>query len=169
MMISFRLISLRYLQNSYTVNCGWADLRYSITLFPLSWHPSKESLVSSAISYLWASCFHPPASGTFFWSSFSTLSWICRLSRNTSVRYLNPKAQKKKLREQFVVCLRDRAKNGASKRAGRGCRRKEKEESFRFFPYPLSFFERPKPKIPFFVVPRSFFAPKPRGNACYAD
>lgn len=135
MMISFRLISLRYLQNSYTVNCGWADLRYSITLFPLSWHPSKESLVSSAISYLWASCFHPPASGTFFWSSFSTLSWICRLSRNTSVRYLNPKStKKKKLREQFVVCLRDRAKNGASKRAGRG------------------WFALPKPKIP--AVPR---------------
>ena len=30
---------------------------------------------------------------------------------------------------------------------------------------PVSFFARPKPKI---VVPRSFFAPKQHGNACYA-
>ena len=30
---------------------------------------------------------------------------------------------------------------------------------------PVSFFARPKPKI---VVPRSFFAPKVHGNACYA-
>ena len=27
---------------------------------------------------------------------------------------------------------------------------------------------RPRPKIPVLVVPRSFFAPKPHGNACYA-
>ena len=27
---------------------------------------------------------------------------------------------------------------------------------------------RPKPKIPFLFVPRSFFAPNPHGNACYA-
>ena len=31
-----------------------------------------------------------------------------------------------------------------------------------------SIFARQKPKIPFLVVPRSFFAPKPHGNACYA-
>ena len=47
-----------------------------------------------------------------------------------------------------------------------------------FLPLPLPslsfltlvpFFARPKPKIPFFVVPRSFFhGPQPHGNACYA-
>ena len=32
----------------------------------------------------------------------------------------------------------------------------------------VPFFARQRPKIPFFVVLRSFFAPKPHGNACYA-
>ena len=32
-----------------------------------------------------------------------------------------------------------------------------------------SIFARPKPKIPFHVLPRSFFAPKPWQNVCYAD
>ena len=31
----------------------------------------------------------------------------------------------------------------------------------------VPFFARPKSEIPFFVVPRSFFVPKPHGNACY--
>ena len=30
------------------------------------------------------------------------------------------------------------------------------------------FFAKAKPKIPLLVVPRSFFAPKPHGNACNA-
>ena len=32
----------------------------------------------------------------------------------------------------------------------------------------VPFFARQWPKIPFFVVLQSFFAPKPHGNACYA-
>lgn len=48
---------------------------------------------------------------------------------------------------QAVSEQRNRAKNGASRRAGRG-------------------FARPKPKIP--CVPRSFFVTKPHGKACYA-
>ena len=54
--------------------------------------------------------------------------------------------------------VKDRAKNGASKRAGRGW--EKRKESL------VPFFARPKPKIPFLVFPRSFFAPKLYGNAC---
>ena len=65
--------------------------------------------------------------------------------------------------------VKDRAKNGASKRAGRGW-------AIGLDPLPL-----PSPLFHFFgsrfisraaetenPVPRSFFAPKPNGNACYA-
>ena len=66
--------------------------------------------------------------------------------------------------------VRDHAKNGASKRAGRGWGRKKKES---FLPLPL-------PPLSFFGshfisravktenLPQSFFAPKTNGNACYA-
>ena len=53
--------------------------------------------------------------------------------------------------------VKDSAKNAASKRAGRKKGRKAL----------VPFFARPKPKIPFLVFPRSFFAPKLYGNACY--
>ena len=43
--------------------------------------------------------------------------------------------------------VKDRAKNGARKRAGRGCVGRKVENP---------------------PVSRSFFAPKPNGNACYA-
>ena len=46
--------------------------------------------------------------------------------------------------------VKDRAKNGESERAARGCR----------FVSRATKTEKP--------VPRSFFAPKPNGNACYA-
>ena len=65
--------------------------------------------------------------------------------------------------------VKDRAKNGASKRPGRGW-------AIGLDPLPL-----PSPLFHFFgsrfisrtaktenPVPRSFFAPKPNGNACYA-
>ena len=65
--------------------------------------------------------------------------------------------------------VKDRAKNGASKRAGRGW-------AIGLDPLPL-----PSPLFHFFgsrfisraaetenPVPRAFFAPKPDGNACYA-
>ena len=66
--------------------------------------------------------------------------------------------------------VKDRAKNGASKRAGREWGRKKKEC---FLPLPL-------PTLSFlgsrFIsravktenLPLSFFAPNPNGNACYA-
>ena len=68
--------------------------------------------------------------------------------------------------------VKDRAKNDASKREGRGWGRKKKES---FLPLPL-----PLPTLSFFGsrfisrvvktenLPRSFFAPKPNGMACYA-
>ena len=68
--------------------------------------------------------------------------------------------------------VKDRAKNGLSKRAGRGWGRKEGN----FLPSP----KLPLPPLSFFgsclisraaktenPVPRSFFTPKPKGNACY--
>ena len=75
--------------------------------------------------------------------------------------------------------VKDNMKNGASKRAGRcGEERKETlaEKPLPSPAPPLSFifnsrsiFARPKPKIPFLVVPWSFFhGPQPHGNACYA-
>ena len=66
--------------------------------------------------------------------------------------------------------VKDRAKNGVSKRAGRG----GEERNGNFLPLPLPtlslfgscFISRAaKTENP---VPRSFFAPKPKGNACYA-
>ena len=66
--------------------------------------------------------------------------------------------------------VKDRAKNGAGKRAGRWWGRKE--VSFLPLPLPpLSFFgscfisRAAKTENP---VSWSFFAPKPNGNACYA-
>ena len=59
--------------------------------------------------------------------------------------------------------VKDRAKNAASKRAGRGLGGGRKKGRKALVP----FFARPKPKIPFLVFPRSFFAPKLYGNACY--
>ena len=76
--------------------------------------------------------------------------------------------------------VKDNTKNGASKRAARGWGRKEGNACWQTpsFPCPsplfhfltlVPFFARPKPKLPFFVVPRSFFhGPQPHGNACYA-
>ena len=63
--------------------------------------------------------------------------------------------------------VKDRAKNGVSKRAGRGWGRK-----FPSFPSPsptfivwfLFHFSRGQNREP---VPRSFFAPETNGNACY--
>ena len=67
--------------------------------------------------------------------------------------------------------VKDRAKNGVSKRAGRGWEER-KETSFLPLPLPpLSLFgscfisRMAKTEN---SVPRSFFAPKPKGNACYA-
>ena len=66
--------------------------------------------------------------------------------------------------------VKERAKNGLSKRAGRGGEER-KETSFLPLPLPpLSFFgsclisRAAKTENP---VPRSFFTPKPKGNACY--
>ena len=64
--------------------------------------------------------------------------------------------------------------NGASKRAGRGWRRKVRKRCFLSspFPSPLSFFgscsisRAAKTKNP---IPRSFFALKPNWSPCYAD
>ena len=65
--------------------------------------------------------------------------------------------------------VKDRTKNGVSKRAGRG--EEERKETLPSPPPPpLSFFgfcfisRAAKTENP---VPRSFFAPKPNGNACY--
>ena len=66
--------------------------------------------------------------------------------------------------------VKDRAKNGASKRAGKGWGRKKKE-SFLSLPLPsLSFFSSRfiSRAVKTENLPRSFFAPKPNGNACYA-
>ena len=61
--------------------------------------------------------------------------------------------------------VKDRAKNGASKRAGRGWGRKE--GNFLHLPLPpLSFFR--SNFISRVAVPRFFFTPKPNGNACNA-
>ena len=69
--------------------------------------------------------------------------------------------------------IKDRAKNGASKRAGKGWGRKEGNFPLLLLP-PLSFFgsrsifraaktENPSPRRSLF-----FLAPKPHVNACYA-
>ena len=69
--------------------------------------------------------------------------------------------------EERGMRVKDRAKNGASKRAGGGG---DGKKGFLPLP-PLSFFgscsisRSVKTKNP---VPRSFFALKPNGNACYA-
>ena len=60
---------------------------------------------------------------------------------------------------------KDRAKNGASKRGGGGEERKET------FPSPSPLFSSrfiSRPAKTENLVPRSFFAPKQHGNACYA-
>jgi len=64
-------------------------------------------------------------------------------------------------------------KNRASKRVGRGRGRKE-GNAFSFLPLPLfhylapvPFFAWQKPKIPFLIIPWSFFALKPHGDTCY--
>ena len=68
--------------------------------------------------------------------------------------------------------VKDRAKNGVRERAGKGWGKKGRKVSFLPLPRPqLSFFGScfisrvAKTENP---VPRSFFAPKPNGNACYA-
>ena len=66
--------------------------------------------------------------------------------------------------------VKDRAKNGLSKRAGRGWGRKEgnflpsPSPSSTFIFWLLSHFSPGQTENP---VPRSFFTPKPKGNACY--
>ena len=65
--------------------------------------------------------------------------------------------------------VKDRAKNGASKRPRRGWGRKEET-----FPSPLLFFGSRFISREAKTVPWSFFTPKPNGNAsytgyCYAD
>ena len=57
-----------------------------------------------------------------------------------------------------VACVESVSVRFRSKQQGM---RLKFELSFHFFP-------RQRPKISFFVVLRSFFAPKPHGNACYA-
>ena len=87
------------------------------------------------------------------WASHS----LARVA-SVSVRFMN---------KERGTRVKDRAKNGGSKRAGRGW--------VSFLPSPLS------PPLSFFgssfisravktenPLPRSFFAPKPNGNACYA-
>ena len=73
-------------------------------------------------------------------------------------------------REQFVVCLRDRVKNKASKRAGRAWGIKKRKERFPSFPSGLplfhffgfsSIFRAAKTGNP---VPRSFFPSKRHGK-----
>ena len=77
--------------------------------------------------------------------------------------------KKENIAKERGTRVKDRAKNGASKRAGRGW-------AIGLDPLPL-----PSPLFHFFgsrfisraaktenPVPRSFFAPKPNGNACYA-
>ena len=68
--------------------------------------------------------------------------------------------------------VKDRSKNGKNKRAERGWGRKE-GNFFASFPlHPLYFFGSRSifraAKTVFLVGSRSFFAPKPLGNACYA-
>ena len=81
---------------------------------------------------------------------------------NVSVRFRSKERGKR---------VKDRAKNGLSKRAGRGWGRKEGNFLPSPSPPPLSFFgsclisRAAKTENP---VPRSFFTPKPKGNACYA-
>ena len=62
--------------------------------------------------------------------------------------------------KEWGTRVKDCAKNGASKRAGRGWRRVVPCPLFHFLTLIL-FFTRPKPKIRFLVVPWSFFCSEP--------
>ena len=69
--------------------------------------------------------------------------------------------------------VKDHMKNRASKRVGSGWGRKE-GNAVSFLPLPLfdylapiPFFAQQKPKIPFLIIPWSFFALKPHGVTCY--
>ena len=128
-------------------------------------------MYTNLISYL----YRCDCSSSFLCSLYTRCSYrgVCRkilqafISLITRSRTLSSKTVKKL---PLLVSLRSKHFRAVSEKRTRNesQRPREKWANKTVGRTLVPFFARPKPKILFHVVPRSFFAPKPHGNACYA-